>query len=34
MDCVITCNTKMFDIQKAFESMSVIDWKQSTNIHV
>ena len=34
MDWVITFNTKMFDIQKAFESMSVIDWKQSTNIHV
>ena len=34
MNWVITCNTKMFDIQKAFESISVIDWKQSANIQV
>ncbi len=34
MEWVITCNTKMFDIQRAFEKLSTIDWKQSANMQV
>lgn len=34
MEWVITCNTRMFDIQEAFNELSVIDWKQSANMQV
>ena len=31
---IITCNTKAYDVDSAFDKLDMIDWKQSTNVEI